>query len=87
MTVRSSIFRNEAEIEYTLVKPDKVSLQIYDIQGRLIKTLVNSKWQNGNYRVRWESKDDHGRQSPAGVYLVRLITSNNSITRKIAKLK
>lgn len=87
MAVRSSIFRNEAEIEYTLVKPDKVSLQIYDIQGRLVKTLVNNKWQNGNYRVRWESKDDHGRQSPAGVYLVRLITSNNSITRKIVKIK
>lgn len=87
MTIRSSVFRHAAEIEYTLTVPDQVSLQIYDIQGRLVKTLVNNYCQNGNYQVRWQGEDNYGNQSPAGVYLVRLTTSSGSITKKVVKLK
>jgi hypothetical protein len=85
--IRNSVFRNETEITYYLPEPDRVSLQVYDIQGRLIKKLVDNSWQSGNFVVRWAGEDDHGRQSSAGIYLVRLKTSHDSLTKKIIKLK
>jgi hypothetical protein len=86
MTIRNSIFLNESEIAITLSKPDNASLRIYDIQGRLIKTLVNAYFEEGEYYVRWMGYDTHEREVPAGVYLVRLMTSSNEITQKIIKL-
>jgi uncharacterized delta-60 repeat protein len=87
MVVRSSVFRYTTEIEYALAEPDRVTLAVYDIQGRLIKTLVDNYCQNGNYQMRWRGEDNNGNQAPSGVYLVQLTTSSHAITKKIVKLK
>jgi hypothetical protein len=86
MSIRNPIFLNESEIAFTLSEPDNLALQIYDIQGRLIKTLVNAYFEEGEYYIRWMGHDTHKREVPAGVYLVRLMTSSNEITQKIIKL-
>jgi flagellar hook assembly protein FlgD len=63
-----------------------MELKIYDVSGRLVR-----QWDYPTIRqsdqVTWDGKDISGQQVPAGVYFVRLETSNKSITKKIIKLK
>jgi hypothetical protein len=87
MTVRNSIFLHESEVAITLSKPDYIELRIFDIQGRLIKTLVNTNLKEGEYIIRWMGRDTQEREVPGGVYLVQLITSSDVLTQKIIKLQ
>ena len=69
-------FNPSTTIEYGI--PDasthgKVTIQIYDITGRLIKKLVDGQKAAGWHSVVWNGKNTFGTQAAAGVYLVRVI--------------
>jgi len=49
-----------------------VSLKIYNILGRQVKTLVDEKQPAGNFRVLWDGRDNSGRDVSSGVYFCRL---------------
>ncbi len=49
-----------------------VDLKIFDIQGRLVKTLINENRQIGEYSVTWNGTDDNGKQVSSGIYIYRL---------------
>ena len=70
-------------ISYGLPKPSHVSLKIYDITGRLVKTLVNQKVDAGNHTVVWDIRDDAGFKVGAGIYFCKLNTSESSATKKL----
>ena len=59
-----------------------VKLQIYNMKGRLLSTLVDTYKQAGSYTVKWDSNG-----FSAGIYYIRLTSGNNSQIRKIALLK
>jgi hypothetical protein len=50
----------------------EISLEIFDPQGRLVRTLVAGRVAGGRHEISWEGKDETGRRAPAGVYLCRL---------------
>jgi hypothetical protein len=87
MTVRNSIFVDAVEINYSLPEPTAVTLNIYDIQGRLVKILVENTWRSGDNSVRWDGCDENRKRLPGGVYLLRFATHSSSITRKVVKLR
>jgi len=60
-------FHNLTVISYSLPAATEVTLEVYDITGRLVETLVNQSQQAGIHEVRWNSKDN-----PGGVYFYRL---------------
>ena len=49
-----------------------VTLRVYDLQGRLVRTLVDGPLPAGRHQTRWDGRDRAGRTVPAGVYLARL---------------
>jgi flagellar hook assembly protein FlgD len=49
-----------------------VNLKIYDVSGRLVRTLVNGTQQPGPYPVVWDGRDDAGRGVGSGNYFARL---------------
>jgi hypothetical protein len=53
-------------------QPPEIKLYIYDIQGRVVRTLVNEHKAVGTYRVVWDGKDDQGEPVASGSYLARL---------------
>jgi len=64
------------------------SLDIYDVNGALIKRLVNNKKTSGRHYIEWDGTNDSGRPVAAGIYFYRLIASGNIIdTRKMILLK
>ncbi|MCK4303559.1 MAG: DUF2341 domain-containing protein [Candidatus Eisenbacteria sp.] len=61
-----------ARISYALLKPDHVSLRIYDVSGQLIATLVNGTQQAGDHTVLWNPEPD----LRSGKYFYRIIAGN-----------
>ena len=79
--------QKSTKIHYQLISTDEVSLNIYDIQGRLIKALVNDKQIAGVYSVSWNGIDDQNTPVSAGVYFYKLTTGGKTTVHKIILLK
>jgi len=61
----------------------RVMLDVFDIRGRRIATLVDAKKEPGSYRVHWNGCDDRGRRVSSGVYLYRLKSGPFTAVRKM----
>ncbi len=53
-------------------QPSAVNLSIYDLAGRLVRTLVDAEQGPGSYSVTWDARDLLGRDVPTGIYLCSL---------------
>jgi hypothetical protein len=76
-------FGSQTSIEYRLLKLSKVTLEIYDVRGRAVRTLVDAVQERGTYSV-----DFAARGLPAGVYFFKLKVDDRHIqTKKMLLLK
>ena len=64
-----------------------VTLKIYDILGNEIRTLVSAGQSPGVYNVQWNGRDNFGAKLPTGVYIYKLSTGNEIITKKMLLVK
>jgi len=65
----------------------KVRLDVYNLRGQLVTTLVDRPMEAGDYRVQWEGTDNSGKHVSSGVYFYRLTTPDFKATRKMVILK
>lgn len=72
---------------YSLKENSLVSLEIYNIKGQKVKTLVNSKKEKGEWTVFWNGKDESGSSVCSGIYFYRLKTGNFIQTKRMTLLK
>jgi hypothetical protein len=61
----------------------RVHLAIYDIRGRMIKELFEGYRKPGIYMISWEGTTSGGQTASSGLYFLRLITGEASVTRKL----
>ncbi len=80
-------FNPSTTIDYSIAVEGKVTLQVFDIKGSLVKTLVSDLQSPSNYSVVWNGRDDSGRMSASGEYFVRLTTPGFSDNTKITLMK
>ncbi|MCH7722683.1 MAG: T9SS type A sorting domain-containing protein [Bacteroidetes bacterium] len=80
-------FNSSTIIFYQVKDAAPVSLEIYDILGNRIRSLVNEYKLAGYYTDYWDGKDDNGRQVPSGIYFYTLKTKNYNRTKKLVLLK
>jgi len=80
-------FKHHSEIGYQLARAARVSLCVYDVSGRLVRSLSDEVKDPGYYTVSWDSRDDQGRRVPAGVYFVRFHTDDHQQVQKTVLLK
>ena len=73
-------------IPFNLTENGKVQLTVYDMQGRLIKKLVNEKLAPGRHSAEWNGLDNRDQRAASGVYFYRLQAQNQSLTRKLILL-
>jgi len=76
-------------IEYTVPRESNVALRVYNVSGRLIKTILNAKQWPGIYREEWDGKMSNGQEATSGIYFCRLVVNGNeqSVTRKLLLVK
>jgi len=80
-------FNPITQIEYTLQNPAQVTLQIYNLLGQKVKTLVNEQKPAGSYRIFWDGKNEAGITVASGIYFYRLKANGVSQTRRMVLLK
>ena len=80
-------FNPTTTISYDLPKRSQVTLGIYDLLGKQIKTLVNQSQDAGNKIAVWDGTNNLGRQVSAGVYLYQIQAGEFTQTRKMLFLK
>ena len=74
-------------ISFDLPGESRVSLEIYDITGRKIRTLADGRYPVGSHRVVWDGRDSHGQAVASGVYAYRLRAGKHMTTRKLLLMK
>jgi hypothetical protein len=73
---------------YPLSRGEIVTLKVYDILGKEIKTLVNEQLQPGTYEVTFDARQPGlGSNLPSGIYFYKLTSGKYSETRKLVLLK
>ncbi len=80
-------FNPQTMIAFTLPRPQMVSLNVYDVQGRLVRTLMHGEMIAGRHEVVWEGRDEGGNGVASGTYFYRLQADNGSLVRKMLLLK
>jgi hypothetical protein len=80
-------FNNETLIRFSLPGQDFVALQIYNINGQLVRDLVNNNLPGGQHSIRWDGKDNKGRIVASGTYLYQLKSSEKQLTKRLMLLK
>jgi hypothetical protein len=80
-------FRSKTTIRYALPRESNVSLAVYDVGGRLVRTLVSDARPSGRHEAIWTGRDDSGRPVASGVYFFSFRADGFSETRKILLLK
>lgn len=81
-------FNPTTTIRYTLPINKHVSLRIYDMMGRVVRTLVDDQFQSaGRYEMKWDGKNANGQRTASGVYIYSLEFGNFKKTRSMILLK
>jgi hypothetical protein len=74
-------------IAFALPQPADAKLRVFDVQGRLVRTLVNGPTEAGHHTIQWDGRNDSDRDVSAGVYFYRLQSDGKSLTRKLTLLR
>ncbi len=78
----------EVNISYSLKCASKVLLRIYDVTGRVVRTLAHGKMKRGRYCVPWDGRDKNGREAPCGSYFYSLNVDGRHIdTRRLVLMQ
>lgn len=80
-------FNPNTTIAFNLGKAQASRLDIFNIRGQKVKTLIHEVLPAGEHRVSWDATDDLGRIQPSGLYFYRLHGESGSFTRKMLLLK
>ncbi|MCK4694224.1 MAG: T9SS type A sorting domain-containing protein, partial [Candidatus Cloacimonetes bacterium] len=80
-------FNPTTTINYTLKEDTKVILEIYNIKGQKVRTLVDKHLEASNHMVVWNGRNDSGKSVSSGIYFYKMKSGNYSSTKKMILLK
>ncbi len=72
---------------FALPEAGRADLAIYDVRGRLVRTLVEAELPAGEHTAYWDGRDARGAAASSGVYIVRLSSAGREATQKIQLMK
>jgi hypothetical protein len=79
-------FRPGGSIRMALPEPQPARLAIYDLQGRLVRSLPGGTSESESQAVTWDGRGDAGLRLPAGMYIVKLESGGRQTSRKLILL-
>ncbi len=80
-------FNPSTAIRFDLGRPEKIDLALYNLAGQKVATLAQGHREAGTYNLRWDGRDENGRELASGVYLYRLQAGSLVETRKLLLLR
>jgi hypothetical protein len=76
---------NQTIIHYFADSDQKIQLVIYDLQGKLVRTLIQESGLKGEHTLTWDGRNEKGSKVPAAVYISQLKVGNKRVTNKIVR--
>jgi 1,4-alpha-glucan branching enzyme len=80
-------FNPVTTIRFSLAESGQASLRIYDVSGRLVRSLVDDTVDGGMHEVLWDGTNNRGDRTASGVYFYRLLTDRFTKTRRMVLLR
>jgi len=74
-------------LSFSIQQRGLVHVAVYDMQGRLVKRMVDGYRLEGEQAVAWDGTNESNQRVPRGVYFFRIQAPEGSITRRVAVLK
>ena len=75
-------FHGATAVGFRLPVPSRVDLAVVDIQGRVVRNLLQARMPAGGHMIRWDGRDAAGREAPNGIYLFRLQAGGRTLTQR-----
>jgi hypothetical protein len=80
-------FASSTSIRFSLRKAGPVSIDIYDIKGRKVRTIDKSGLEAGMQTLSWDGYDDNGRQVASGVYFAQVKGQGQALAAKLVRVR
>ncbi len=80
-------FNASTDIKFDLPTDSNVKLAIFDVNGKLVRTLVSGQMDAGIHTIRWDATDNDGSEIPTGVYFCKMKAGEFSAVSKLMLIK
>ncbi len=80
-------FNPETTISFNMPQAGKAQVQIYNLRGQLVKTILNKNISQGKQEIVWKGLDKNNNKVASGIYLYRILTDSQTIQKKMILLK
>jgi len=80
-------FNSSTTIRYHIGEAGVVQLDVFDLNGQKVKSLVKTRHTPGSYQVSWDGRNEDGLGTASGMYLIRLQIGHSSDVHKMTLLK
>jgi len=80
-------FIYETTIDFVVTKENLISIEIRNLQGQLVRLLLDQHVPVGSHSLTWDGKSEDGSSVPPGIYFCRMRSEGNSIAKKLVKLR
>lgn len=79
---RPNPFNPSVRIPYTLASPGRVQIQVFDVRGRLVRTVENKARAAGQYTAQWDGSNENGGDAASGTYIGRITFPDGSTAER-----
>jgi len=80
-------FNGETRLAFDVPRPAQVTIEVFDVLGRRVRTVADGIYQAGRHRVRWDGYDDTAVAVPAGLYICRFRSGEVLLHQKLTILR
>jgi len=80
-------FNPQTTVRLAMSRPGRASVKVYNLQGRLVRTLVDADLAAGRHELPWSGLDNAGRSVPSGVYFVRAVHPDGIDRQRMSLVK
>ncbi len=76
-------FSSHVTVPFTIAETGQVTVCVFDLSGRQVRTIMSEEFAAGAHTVSWEGRDDSGNSVTSGVYFVRIWSHDSMVTSKV----
>jgi flagellar hook assembly protein FlgD len=74
-------------LQYSLPIPADVKVAVFDVQGRLVRSLDSGHREAGPHRLQWDGKNEHGNAAATGIYFARVEYGSRALISRIVRVE